>query len=176
MALIYNALEAWYLFSADKRDEAVARLARAFEIEPNFWVAHLVQARFWISDNDPERAIAALQRADALADQSTQPAALLGMVLAQCGRIDAAQAVCDRLQKIQETRYVPPTSIAAVCAALGETDQAMSALERAFVDRDTRLVFLKDDARWAALRGMPRFDALRVRMQLHACAAGIAGP
>jgi len=63
-------------------------------------------------------------------------------------------------------RYVPPTSLAALHAALGETGPALDALERAYAVRDTRLVYMTDDGRWAVLRSEPRYAALLRRMRL----------
>lgn len=57
-------------------------------------------------------------------------------------------------------RNVPGTALATVHAALREAEPALDALERAYRDRDARLVFLKDDPLLADLRGEPRFIAL----------------
>ena len=46
------------------------------------------------------------------------------------------------------------------------------ALERAYAVRDTRLVYMKDDARWAVLRNEPRYAALLRRMKLDQFGAG----
>lgn len=69
--------------------------------------------------------------------------------------------------------YVPPTALAMVHAALGEPGPALDALERAYMLRDTRLIMLKDDPSWAALRGTPRFEALRRRLRLDGLGAGL---
>jgi tetratricopeptide (TPR) repeat protein len=176
MSLILNAMEAAFLLDMGHRDEAAARLDRAFEIEPNFWVAHMIRALLHLVDHEPEQAIAALRRADQLADQSTQAAALLGVQLARFQKPDEARELLNRLLSLQQTRYVPPTSLAAVHAALGEVAQALDALERAWLARDTRLVYLKDDTRWAVLREQPRFAALLRLMKLEGYGPGTSGP
>ncbi len=166
MSLILNTLEAGFMLDRGQREEAVARLNRALEIHPDFWVAHLTQAGFHFADNQPELALEAARRADTLADGSTQAAALLGVMLARLGRRDEAAAVLTRLLELGRTRYVPPTTVAAIHAALGQTGPALDALDRAYAVRDTRLVYMKDDGRWAALRQHPRFIALLQRMKL----------
>jgi hypothetical protein len=62
---------------------------------------------------------------------------------------------------------VPGLSLAAVCAALGETEEAFAWLDRAFEERDVGLPFLRDRLATAAafgmpiaLRGHPRYQAL----------------
>jgi tetratricopeptide (TPR) repeat protein len=176
LSLILNAMEAGFLLDMGRRDEASARLDRAFEIEPNFWVAHIIRALLHLVDHEPEQAIASLRRADQLADQSTQAAALLGVQLARFQKHDEAREVLNRLLSLQQTRYVPPTSLAAVHAALGEVTQALDALDRAWVARDTRLVYLKDDIRWTGLREQPRFAALLRQMKLDGYGPGTSGP
>jgi TolB-like protein/tetratricopeptide (TPR) repeat protein len=176
MSLIMNTMEAAFLFDMGRRDEALARLNRTFEIEPNFWVAHIVLALVHLADREPEQAIAALRRADLLADQSTQAAALLGVQLARFQRFGEARDVLNRLLALEQTRYVPPTSLAAVHAALGEVGPALDALERAWVARDTRLVYMKDDKRWSGLRDQARFGALVSQMNLNGYGPGTSGP
>ena len=63
-----------------------------------------------------------------------------------------AQQIRDRLLMLQTLRYVPPTSLAAVHVALGETARALDALARAFEARDPRIVDMKDDQRWTAAK------------------------
>jgi hypothetical protein len=107
-----------------------------------------------------------------LADGSSQAAALLGVQLARLGRRGEAQDVLQRLLTLEKVRYVPPTSVAAIQAALGEIAPALDGLDRAFSLRDTRLVYMKDDGRWSNLRQEPRFIALLHRMKLDSYGPG----
>ncbi|MEO8525362.1 MAG: winged helix-turn-helix domain-containing protein [Caldimonas sp.] len=176
MSLILNALEASYLFERGRRDEAALRLDRALNINPDFWVAHLVSGVREVAEHHPEQALAAFRRADALADGSTQATAALGIHLAHMGMREEAGRVRDRLLALQKVRYVPPTSLAAVHAALGETTAALDSLDRAYSVRDTRLVYLKDDVRWDPLRREARFVTLSQRMKLDRIGPGASAP
>lgn len=171
-SLILNTLEAAFLFARGQRESAHARLARVLDIQPEFWIAHLTRARFDYVENKPAQAIEELRRADQLADGSTQAAGLLGFVLAQQGRRDEAQVVLARLLTAEKSRYVPPTSIAMIYSGLGAVEPALDAMERAFKVRDTRLIYLKDDPRWAGLRNEPRFAVLLKRMKLDSYGPG----
>jgi TolB-like protein/Tfp pilus assembly protein PilF len=176
MSLLINVMETTFLFRMGQRQSASERLSRVLAIEPRFWLAHMAQAAVHIADGQLDDAIAALRRADALADQSTQPAALLGSQLAHAARRDEARAILARLEALAGTRYVPPTSLATVHAALGETALALDALEQAYAQRDTRLVYMKDDTRWDGLRGEPRFGELLRKVKLDGYGPGIIGP
>jgi len=173
---LLNALEASYLLDAGRLDEARLRLARAFDVAPSFWVAHMVQGLFQLASKRPEEGIAALRQAVALAEASTQPLSVLGMHLARTGRCEEAGAILRQLVEREKTRYVAPTSLAAVQAALGEVVPALDSLDRALAVRDQRLIFLKDDPRWAGLRQEPRFKTLMVKLKLDRFGPGLSPP
>ena len=49
LTLITNALEGQFLFYAGHNDEAIARLKKTLEIDSNFWIAHNILGRVYIS-------------------------------------------------------------------------------------------------------------------------------
>ena len=173
---LLNALEASYLLDAGRFDEAQTRLKRAFDVAPNFWVASLVHAQLHLIQKRPGEGIEALRRAVAQAEASTGPVSLLGMQLARLGQRDEARAILNRLLTREKMRYVPPTSVAAVQAALGEVGPALDSLDRAYAVRDQRLIFLKDDPRWTGLRQEARFKALMVKLKLERFGPGLSPP
>ena len=176
MSLILNALESALLFERGRKDEATLRLDRALQLDPGFWVSHLALGTRQAAEHHDDDAVASFRRAESLADGSTQATAALATQLARMDRLPEAMRIRDRLLALARVRYVPPTSLAAVHAALGETAQALDALERGFSVRDTRLVYLKNDIRWASLHGEPRFAALLQRMKLDRFGAGLSPP
>lgn len=168
MSLIINSLEASFLIWRGRHEEASKRLSRALELDPDFWVTHLTMGELFLFDKKPDSALASFRRADVLADESTQATAVLGAQLARMGKIDEARVLLKKLVVRAAERYVPPTSIAAIHAALGENNLALDALDRAYAVRDARLCYLKNDGRWSALRAEPRFVALIQRMKFEA--------
>ncbi len=174
MSPLLNTLEASYLLARGKRDEARARLSRVFDIAPDFYLAHRAEGLLLLADGQPDQAIASLQRAVALSEGNTRVNALLAMHLARQGRRAEARAILNQLLDIAKTRHVPPVSLAVVHAALGETAQALDALERAYDIRDVQLVFLKDDPRWSSLRSEPRFVALMRKLKLDRYGPGLS--
>lgn len=173
---LLNALEASYLLDAGRFDEAQTRLKRAFDVAPNFWIANLVQAQLHLTQKRPDEGIEALRRAVAQTEASTGPASLLGMQLARLGQRDEARAILNQLLGRERTRYVPPTSLAAVQAALGDVSPALDSLDKAYAVRDQRLIFLKDDPRWTGLRQEARFKALMVKLKLERFGPGLSPP
>jgi DNA-binding winged helix-turn-helix (wHTH) protein/TolB-like protein/Flp pilus assembly protein TadD len=174
MSPVYNTLEAAYLLAAGRRDEARGRLNLALDIAPGFWLAHCTQALLDLADRKTDEAIAEMRRGVVLSDGTTRPLALLGSHLARIGQREEAREILNRLLALAKSRYVSPSSIATVYAALGDVEPALDALDQAFLMRDTRLVFLKDDARLASLRHEPRFVALMHKLKLDQFGPGLA--
>ncbi len=170
---VLNALEASFLLQAGRREEARARLNRAFDIAPNFWLAHSTLGHLQLAEQQPEQGIAALRRGVVLADTS-RASALLGVHLARSGQRDEAREILNQLLSQAKKRYVPACSVAAVHLALGEVGPALDALDRALLSRDTRLTFLKDDPGLIGLHKEPRFVALMQKLKLDRYGPGLS--
>lgn len=173
MSPLFNTMEASYLIDAGRLGEARTRLDRAFDLNPRLWLAHVALGLLLLAERQSEQGIAALRQAAELGRDTTRPTAVLAVHLARLGRADEARSLLGGLLERSKSRFVAPTSIAAVQAALGEKAAALDALDRAYQVRDTRLIFLKDDPNWAGLRGEPRFAALKTRLGLDGLGRGL---
>ena len=176
MSLVINTIEAGYLLSGGRLAEARVRLARVFDIAPNFWLAHATQGLLLLAEQQDDAGIAALRRAVALADGSTQPVVMLGIHLARLGQQGEARDLLTQMLALSKTRYVPPTSLAALHAALGEVAPALALLAQALAVHDTRLIVFKDDPRWARLRQEPGFVMLLKTLKLDRYGPGLSPP
>lgn len=158
-------LQAAFLACAGQLGEADAWIARAIELAPGFPPAWLHAGQIAMDRGETDRAVAALERGQALTS-SSQLATMLGVAYAAAGRGDEAGRVLRELDARAMNAYVPPTSRAAIELALGRRERALELLEQAHALRDVRLTFLAVDSRWNALRGEPRFQALARQMGL----------
>ena len=77
-----------------------------------------------------------------------------------------AKAILDRLRAAERDRFVPPSSIGAIYAGLGDIESALAELERAYAVRDVRLILIKGDGRWKPIREQPRYRAVLEKMKL----------
>jgi tetratricopeptide (TPR) repeat protein len=161
-----NALYAGFLTAAGQSEAARKQIQRALDLRPGFWIALHIRGGMSLDRGDTGAAIADFELAVEHSQRASQMLALLAMGCAEAGDRTRAQAVLDELETRRAVGYVPATSFAAVNLALGDTDAALDELERAHRERDIRMVFLKIDARWNALRAHPRFLALAQRMGL----------
>lgn len=176
MSPVLNTLEASFLRDQGNLELARLRLSRALDIAPNQWLTQVALGFQLHAEHKSDQALAALRHAVALAEDSTRANAVLAVHLAGSGHADQvaeARAIQGQLSTLSRQRFVPPTSLAAVHAALGELELAMAALERALTVRDTRLVYLNSDPYWNPLRQMPRFASLLRSLKLDRLGPGL---
>ena len=108
-----------------------------------------------------DEAIAILEPISAV---SNNRKASLGHAYALAGKTAKARSVLSALHAAEERSYVPSYWFAVVHTGLGERDQALRYLERAYEERSTVLAYLMIDPRLAPLRDDPRFLALARRL------------
>ena len=98
----------------------------------------------------------------AAADSPGGPAmkAMLGYAYGMSGNKREAQKVLDQLIEVSKQRYVSPYDLAVVHMGLGEKDQALEALRRAYKERSPHLVLLKVEPIFDSLRSDLRFTQL----------------
>ena len=94
--------------------------------------------------------------------------ALYGSFLAAAGRRDEASAILKELQEKAGRIYVPPLNLATMLVSLGETEAALSALERAYLERNAMLWFQIHLDVFRPLRTEPRWKALADRLAVTA--------
>jgi hypothetical protein len=76
------------------------------------------------------------------------------------GKREEANALLGEIEQMSAARYVSPYLLATVYCNLGDTERAVTELERALEIRDGRLVWLGVDPQFDALRRDPRFTLL----------------
>ena len=109
-------------------------------------------------------AIAEAKKARDLSKVNSESIALVGYSLARSGELTGARDVIEELKQLSQSRYIPPYNFALVYAGLGENAAALDYLEKAFTEKDVRMVFLKIEPKWNQLRAEPRFKDLLRRM------------
>lgn len=160
----YNALAARFADDAGYAAEARQRLEELLKLEPDFWLAHLFHGEMIFQHGERSGGITELERAVSLADRNSQTLARLASAYARAGRRQDALQILHELEARQRLRYVPPTSLAMIDAALGNRARALDRLERGYAEHDIGMAFL---GLWfPSLQGEPRYADLLRRMHL----------
>jgi serine/threonine-protein kinase len=154
------------LLRAGRYDEALRHATRVVELEPGFAIAHSTQGWAYLLRGMPDLGLAALERAVALAPESTLFLAQLGQAYGRAGRGEEAREVLRRLEELSRRRYVSPYHMAYVHTGLGEQDRAMDWLEQAYEERAGGVYGVRGSFLFSELREHPRFKALLKKMNL----------
>jgi serine/threonine-protein kinase len=162
-----RSIEGLFLQQARQTEAAVEHLRGAVDLEPMFWLSHHLLSASLIENRRYEEAVYEADVARKLSPLQTHSVAFRGVALAAHGRTAQARVVLDELLQASRERYVPPTNIGMLYAALGEKERALEQLEKAFAEKDVRMVFMKVEPRWDSLRSDARFVELMKRMNFY---------
>jgi len=160
LSLADNVDLGWVYFAARRFDEAEAQARKTLEIDSRSYLAHYNLGEAFQLKGQLADAIAEYRKAVEL-DDDPFVLALLGQAYARAGQRDEAQKILGRLTEEAKSRYVSAYSFALMFIGLGDKQQAMDALERAFREgAGNDLIGIKVDPILDDLRGEPRFEAL----------------
>jgi TolB-like protein/tetratricopeptide (TPR) repeat protein len=166
LSLVAHANIGVIAFFARDYAEARRRLTETLELDPNFSTAHWGQGLAYEQLGQHAEAIAAFEKAMAIAGRGRNTLASLGHVLAVSGRRAEAEAILKDLTGRGEGGPINPYMQALVLVGLGRNEEAITMLERSYDDRSALLSYLGRDPRFDPLRSSPRFTALLRRMNL----------
>jgi len=111
-------------------------------------------------------AIAEFQKASALSPTMSRYTSALAHAYGRAGKNFEAQQVLEELARSSDGPHASWTEIAIIHAGLGQSDQAFASLEKAYADRDWRLVRMKVEPMFDPVRADPRFGVLLRRIGL----------
>ncbi|MEO8129193.1 MAG: winged helix-turn-helix domain-containing protein [Bryobacteraceae bacterium] len=146
-------------------DDAVEQYRRAIGIEPKSHWSHMLLGWAFDQQGRFSDAIDQLDQSRLLFDNNPQVIAAIGHVYARSGQHAAARKVIADLQETAKRRYVSPYDVATIYAGLGDKEQTLVWLERAYEDRCGWLAWwLKVDPKFDLLRSHPSFQNLLRRI------------
>jgi serine/threonine protein kinase/Tfp pilus assembly protein PilF len=164
LSLISNTGIGWTLYFAREYEAALVALRKTLEIDAHFVYAHLMLGQTYIQLSRFQEAIAEFQRACELSGASVPDLAMLGRAYGMAGNSSEATNVLNQLKERPAGSYVSPYCIAQVHLGLGDAEQALHWLERAYEERARQLVILKVEPEVDLLRPDSRFQNLTQRM------------
>lgn len=150
----------------ENKFEAAREFARkALYLDPNFLLARAVLGWVDLQAGEYNQAIPELQKADIVgAPPFVQ--GWIGYAYARVGQRDKAETVLAQLKDGSAHSYVSPYCLAMVYLGRGETQQALTDLEKAYEIRSQWLDFTNIDKMYEPLRSEPRFIALLKKVGL----------
>jgi tetratricopeptide (TPR) repeat protein len=146
---------------ARQYDQAIEQARKTLELHPNYTAMHWVLGLAYVQKSMYKEGIAEFQKILVISPEFPYAVSTLGYAHALAGNRAEAQKVLNQLSK---QKYVQALRVAAIDAGLGEKDEAIGWLEKAFDDRSTWDI--KVFPVFDLLRSDPRFTDLLRRMNL----------
>jgi TolB-like protein/Tfp pilus assembly protein PilF len=156
----------WTQLGSRDHELAIDLLKRSLELDRNFPVAHWLLGWAYAFLSDFDDGIRHLQRALELSADHSWYLAHLGWAYGASGQTDEAREVLSKLDERRQDGYVRSLYSSVVHIGLGQTQEALDWLERAYEEHDAWMVFLKVDQLFDPLRSEARFIALLEKVGL----------
>ena len=153
-------------YFAHQYGTAIEQLRKTLEMDPNYWLARMFLGSSYEASGDLPRAIAECERARETETTILWPLAELAHAYAASGRKHEAEEILKQLKDRSKQSYVPGYNFAEIYIGLGDKEQALAFLEKAYADRSMLLTFLKVDPQFDSLHSEPRFKDLLRRVGL----------
>jgi tetratricopeptide (TPR) repeat protein len=164
LSLIINSDLAELLSIAHSYDDSIQQSRKTIEMDPNFAVAHNHLGQAYLQKQMNEEAVAELQKAVQLSSRNPTCIANLARAYAASDKKSEAEKLLSDLKRRSDSNHSLAAEIAMVYASLGDTDQAMSWLEKGYEERFNPGVLLRPG--FDPLRSDPRFQDLVRRVGL----------
>jgi TolB-like protein/tetratricopeptide (TPR) repeat protein/predicted Ser/Thr protein kinase len=165
-SLIVNTNVAWVLTVAGRYEDAIAQLRQTLALDSSYLQAHWRLAGALASARQFDEALAEANRVVTMSNSSVPALAMLAIVEASAGRRRQAGTLLNELLVRSRHEYVPPALIALIFNELGDTDNTIVWLEKAFAEGSNAIAYLRPDYQNGPLRSDPRYQAMLTRAGL----------
>jgi len=160
LSLSINVGLGWCLYHAHRYDDAIQQYRSTLEIDPNFSLAHATLGMAYVQKHTYAEALAEFNKALALPGSHAFALANIARAYALSGKPTEARKVLRELERSARQQYVPAMYVAAVYAALGESDPSVQWIEKAFEERSDYMIYLRTEPSVDGLRSDARFQEL----------------
>jgi len=164
---LFNTNRAEIYYHQRNYDAAITQASRAIEQYSTYWLAYIWLGSAYREKKMYSQALEQFSAGRKLSGDHPVMIALYGHALALSGDTAGARKVLADLQRLAQSRYVSSLYFAAIYTGLGDNHAAFDWLDRAYKERNDRLVYLGTDAMADPLRSDPRFAQLMAKIGMH---------
>ncbi len=165
LSLSAECSRAFVRCQARRFDEVVESMQGVCEVAPDMPLALILLALGHCYRGAPERAVELLDGHPAL-EQVPDLVAVYGYALGKAGESGRAEALLESLRRRGEREFISSFHVAMLSLAIGRSDDALDALERACEERFWHMSILGTEAMFDPLREESRFTRLLEKMKL----------
>ena len=156
---------AWNYYASHDLDKAIDQLKKTLDIDQNYSPARRLLEICYEQKGMFKEAVAEWQKAFTLTN-NPELAAMIGQDFETSGYKEVLQDWLAGLEEEAKHEYVSSYEIASGHARMGDKDQVFVWLEKAFQERDSRIVALRVEPVFETFRSDPRFQDLIKRIGL----------
>ncbi len=164
LSLIISTDTADLLLIARRFDESIQESRKTIEMDPRFAVEHYQLSQVYAQKQEFDHAIEEIQKAIAFSGGNATFTSNLAYIYALSGKKGKAMDLLPGLLTPSERGFSNASAIALVYVGLGDNDQAMNWLEKAFDQRFNPSILRRPC--FDPLRSDPRFRGLMRRIGL----------
>ena len=166
LSLVANTALAYQLYSSRQYDQTIEQCRKVLEMDPGVPPAHLRLGLAYEQKGMVKKAIEEFRKASS--EDSSEPIAALAHAYGIAGKRDEAREIIGQLTRpsrlTSKLRYISPYDVAVAYTGLGERDNALLWLEKAYEEHSASCVKMKHEPRLDSLRSTPRFQSLMDRI------------
>jgi TolB-like protein/Flp pilus assembly protein TadD len=153
---------------AERYEEAVEVAREAIDLDPSTHVPYYRLAWALFESGEVEEAVAAMERWFEAFPTDSDPLTLVfgAEIYAHAGLEERARSFLAEVLQATTGSYVIPSHVANVYVGLGEHEEALRWLQRAYESRDINLAYFVAAPWMGSLRSDPRFQELALRLDL----------
>jgi DNA-binding winged helix-turn-helix (wHTH) protein/TolB-like protein/tetratricopeptide (TPR) repeat protein len=163
LSIIINSDFIWGLYYGRDYDGAIRQAQKTLELDPEFIPARLALILAYEEKGMYREALAGFEHRD----MGKMYWSRLGHLLAASGRKSEALKLASKYSVFWKDEPRLSLPVAGIYASLGDNDQALGWLEKAYQDRLELLIYLNVDPRFDILRSDVRFQDLLRRIGLN---------
>ena len=164
LSLIIAADNGAILYFSRNYDAAIEKWRSVQDMDPGFLRAHLIVGAYVEKGMFVEALAAHEQLRPAILDAAYW--SWRAYIHGRARQIPEARQAIHELLEIEKSRPVDPTAMAQAFAGVGDKEEALAWLEKAYAQRSNELTSLKVNPAYDTLRGDPRFHNLLLRVGL----------
>jgi eukaryotic-like serine/threonine-protein kinase len=159
-SLIINANLGFIYYLAGEYDQAEEAEKNTIQMDPSFLPAHEYLGQIYAEKKQYQEAIDELRTAMALSPGDAAPQEYLVYIYAISGKKKEAEAMLQELENPRRATHISAYDFAVTYAGFQDKSRTLDYLEKAYLERNGRIVNLAVHPQFAFLRKEPRFRAL----------------
>jgi tetratricopeptide (TPR) repeat protein len=164
LSLINNTGIGWTLYFSRQYEAALEALRKTLDIDSQFVRAHAMLGKSYLQLGRFEEAIPEFKAASDLSGASPLYHAMLGHAMAAAGKTSEAHRILDQLKEHSARSHVSSYCMAEIYLGLGDEEQVLDWLDKAYEERARTLVMIKVEPEVDRLRSSSRFEKILQRM------------